>query len=74
MNELQVHELFREIMHIGNKFTFSLKPFRLLRKLSTDELQDLLTSWEFKRFKKHCPNLAKGVEDFFISRDNQEVR
>ena len=70
MNELQVHELFREVMHIGNKFSFSLNPFKILRKLTTDELQELLTSWEFKRFKKACPNLAQGIEEYFESSFN----
>ena len=74
MNEAQVHEVFREIMHIGNKFTFSVKPFRVMRKLTTDELQDLLTSWEFKRFKRYCPNLAQGVESFFDSRISASLR
>jgi len=74
MNELQVHELFRQVMHIGNTFTFSTKPFKVIRKLTTHELQDLLTSWEYKRFKKACPNLAQGIEEYFESSFNGGVR
>jgi len=74
MNELQVHELFRQIMHIGNEFTFSLKPFSLLKKLNTDELYKLLDSWEFKRFKSYCPELAFGIEEFYESRYETKLR
>ena len=74
MNEPQVHELFRQIMHIGNKFDLSLKPFRIVRKLSTTELKELLTSFEYKRFKYSCPNLAQGIEKYFESIEKQTKR
>ena len=65
MEEEQVRELFREVMHIGNKFDVSLKPFRIIRALTLEELGGLLDSWEYKHFKKNCPNLAQGVEEYF---------
>ena len=65
MNEEQVRELFREVMHIGNKFDVSLKPFRLIRALTLEELGELLGSWEYKGFKRSCPNLAQGIEEYF---------
>ena len=52
-------------MHIGNKFDVSLKPFRLIRALTLEELGELLGSWEYKGFKRSCPNLAQGIEEYF---------
>ena len=74
MNEAQVKEVFREIIHIGNKFVFSLTPLRIIRPLTTSELKELLTSWEYKHFKKHCPALSEGIESFFTSINNQGER
>jgi len=65
LNEYQVRELFREVMHIGNKFDLSVKPFRIIRPLTMCELVELLDSWEYKTFKKQCPYLAKGIEEYF---------
>jgi len=72
MNEQQVKEVFREIIHIGNKFDLSIKPFRIIRPLTINELKALLDSWEYKHFKKYCPALAQGVEDFFHSTEDHK--
>ena len=74
MNEDQVIELFQSVLHIGNKFAPRLNPFRIFRRSTIQELENLLDNNEFKRFKSFCPALAQGVEDYFTSIDYTEKR
>jgi len=66
LDEKQVRELF-ECMRISNKFDPRMKPFRIMRDRTMDELGVLLTSYEYKLFKSYCPNLARGIEEYFAS-------
>ena len=71
MNGHQVRELF-ECMAVSNKFDPSLKPFRVMRIRTMSELKELLVSYEYKRFKSYCPNLAQGIEEYFQKWDGSE--
>jgi len=71
MDEKQVRELF-EIMHISNKFVPSLKPFRIVRPRTLEEMVPLLESVEYKRFKSYCPNLAEGIEQILKNEGTTE--
>jgi len=64
MDESQVIELF-ECMRIQNKFDPRLSPFRIMRRRNIEEMRELLDSVEYKRFRSYCPNLARGIEEYF---------